>query len=82
MSEAFQVNIGPLTLLDAPIAEQKAARDLFTGAMGYFRNPLAHREVGIKESAQAASTILLANELMVTAIRHYMIRKDAATLPG
>jgi uncharacterized protein (TIGR02391 family) len=74
MRQSFTPDIGPLTLTDSPKAEQIAVRDLFAGAMGYFRNPLAHRDVGITSAAHGASTILVANELMAIATRHHRIR--------
>jgi hypothetical protein len=75
MSDAFKPGTGPLTNLNAPVAEQHAARNLFVGAMGYFRNPLAHRRVSIAVPEQAASAILFANELIVIANRHFILRK-------
>lgn len=77
MREAFKPNLGPLSELDAPEAEQLAAANLFSGAIGYFKNPFSHRKVGISDPAQAASLILLANELIVTARRHYTQRQKA-----
>jgi uncharacterized protein (TIGR02391 family) len=70
MSEAFKPNVGPLADNNAPQSEQKALRDLFVGAIGYFKNPLSHRKLGVKVPAQAASAILLANELVAIAHRH------------
>lgn len=74
MRQAFTPDVGPLTLTDSPKAEQIAVRELFAGAIGYFRNPLAHRDVGIASAAHGASTILVANELMAIATRHHRIR--------
>lgn len=61
MREAFKPGVGPLTIQEAPVAEQNAVRDLFCGAIGYYRNPLAHRWIRIDSPQQAASIILFAN---------------------
>jgi len=76
MREAFKPDVGPLTDAAVPKAEQVAVRDLFAGAMGYFRNPLAHRKVGIIHATQCASIILFANELIVTARRHKLLHQQ------
>lgn len=78
MREAFKPNVGPLTDLEATPAEQNAARDLFVGAIGFYRNPFAHRNMGITNPAQAASIILLANELTAVARIHAMSRNSQA----
>jgi uncharacterized protein (TIGR02391 family) len=85
MQEAFKPNVGPLTLTNVPIAEQEGVRQLFAGAFGYYRNPLVHRRFPIEHPAAAASIILLANELLVTAVLHKRERaaadKDAPQPP-
>jgi hypothetical protein len=37
--------------------------ELFAGAIGYFKNPGSHREVGLT-AIQAAETIMLASRLL------------------
>ncbi len=45
--------------------------------MGFFKNPLSHKEVGIDEARLAASRIILANELASLAItQSRMVRDD------
>lgn len=76
MMEAFKPNEGPLSDIDAREAEQVGARELMTGAMSYFRNPLTHRDVGISQAVSAASMILFANELMAIAMSHAIAREQ------
>lgn len=75
MRKAFDPENGPLTDPEATRGEQQGASDLFAGAMGYYRNPLAHGRVGISHAVQAASIILLANELLVVADIHAGLRR-------
>jgi uncharacterized protein (TIGR02391 family) len=78
VKEAFKPNEGPLTVKSDPMAEQLAVRDLFVGAVGYYRNPLMHRHLNITDAAKAASMILLANELLATATGHRLLNDEAA----
>jgi uncharacterized protein (TIGR02391 family) len=63
MREAFKED-GRLKDLSPVKSEREAFAHLFAGAMGYFKNPLSHRDVGIDDARTAASRILFANELM------------------
>lgn len=45
-------------------SEREAFAHLYAGALGYFKNPHSHRDVGIDDACIAASRILFANELM------------------
>lgn len=68
---------GPLADSSPVKAERDALANLFAGALGYFKNPLSHREVGIGDARMAASRILFANELL--ALAHLrMTEKTAA----
>jgi uncharacterized protein (TIGR02391 family) len=66
MRKAFDVRHGPLTDNDpnADGGEKDAIMHLFSGAIGYFKNPLSHREVGISESNAAIEIIMLASHLL------------------
>lgn len=43
MNDAFQVTVGPLTDKTIPESEQLGMRNLFSGAIGYYKNPGSHR---------------------------------------
>lgn len=76
MRQAFKPHVGPLADLEAPEAEQIAARELFEGAIGFYRNSFAHREIGLRIPAQAASIILVANELIAVATILHNARQE------
>jgi len=71
MREAFRpvdpgnptVRPGPLTDLTLPLGEQKAMADLFSGAIGLYKNPQSHRNVPT-EAVDAAEVILFASQLL------------------
>lgn len=44
--------------------------ELFAGEIGYFKNPLSHRELNIDDASIAASRIMLANDLIYTLAAH------------
>lgn len=64
MGEAFKVAVGPLTDATLPDAEQLAMRNLFSGAVGLFKNPSSHRHVVLNEPREAAEMIALSSLLM------------------
>jgi uncharacterized protein (TIGR02391 family) len=77
MRAAFKAN-GPLTDKAAVKTESEALAHLFAGAIGFFKNPLSHREVGIDDARMAASRILFANELIALAhIQNIRIKANA-----
>lgn len=45
MKSAFKPRVGPLTDPELPESEQLGLRDLFVGAIGYYKNPESHRHV-------------------------------------
>ena len=63
MLEAFDLERGKLTLKDQLESEKVALRELFAGAMGYCRNPCAHRSV-LDDPREAVEMIFLASYLL------------------
>jgi uncharacterized protein (TIGR02391 family) len=61
---AFKPGEGPLHDPDAEGGEQEAAMSLFRGAMGIFRNPVAHRRVDYDDPVEAVEVILFADLLL------------------
>ena len=55
---------GPLTDTAADGGEQMGARELFAGAIGFFKNPTSHRNVEYHNPTVAAEVVLLADLLM------------------
>lgn len=55
---------GALTDTQTDVGEQKGVADLFAGAMGALRNPLAHRPVDFEDPIEAAEVIQLADLLL------------------
>jgi uncharacterized protein (TIGR02391 family) len=64
IARAFNERNGPLRDQTAQTAEQIALRNLFAGAYGFFRNPLAHRDVDLTDPAEAIEVVMLANHLL------------------
>lgn len=64
MRKAFNPENGPLTNSAAPYPEREALSSLFAGAIGTYKNPQSHREVGVEDPAQAAEVVLIANQLL------------------
>ena len=65
MRKAFDKNTGSLT--DVSItdpAEREALAHLFAGAIGVYRNPHAHRTVGITDPGDAQEQVVLASQLL------------------
>jgi len=63
MKKAFGPT-GPLTDKKAPKAEQDRVRELFTGALGAFKNPASHREVRFDDPSEVIDVLSLANQLL------------------
>ena len=82
MRKAFHPGNGPLTIPEAASAEREAAMHLFSGAIGYYKNPFSHRHVGIARAVQAASLILTANELYITAKTHAALAEQRRRATG
>ena len=54
---------GPLTDVNQPLAEQEAMANLFSGAIGLYKNPQSHRNVPT-EAMDAAEVIVFASHLL------------------
>jgi len=63
MNSAFKPNVGPLTDRSLPESEQIALRNLFAGAIGYYKNPGSHRHVPADPEA-AAGVLVFASVLL------------------
>lgn len=63
MRKAFDKNAGALRDADDPAAEREAIAHVFAGAMGAFRNPSAHRYLGMTQNT-ALELLMLASHLM------------------
>ena len=63
MRQAFKPDGGPLTDMEALIAEREALASLFAGAIGSYKNPQSHRH-GILDAAEAPEMIILVSHLM------------------
>jgi uncharacterized protein (TIGR02391 family) len=64
MGKAFKAHMGPLTDTTLPEPEQLAMLNLFTGAVGLFKNPSSHRHVVLSDPIEAAEMISFASLLM------------------
>ena len=64
MRAAFAPDKGPLADTTADRGEQVARMELFTGAIGSYKNPHSHRDVDLTVPAEAVEIILLANHLL------------------
>jgi len=62
--KAFHPDAGPLTDTAVVNAERQALSDLVAGAIGSYKNPHSHRNVTIKDAAEAAEIIILASHLL------------------
>ena len=63
MAKAFDPENGPLTDHENPHGgEKKALRDLFTGAIGSYKNPHSHRNMKL-DPVEASEMIILGNHL-------------------
>jgi len=64
MRTAFQPDRGPMRLPSEVGSERQALSDLFTGAIGLYKNPSSHRDLRLDGPAEAAEVILLASHLL------------------
>ena len=63
MGKAFNIKTGKLTDPDQPEAERRAVSALFSGAIGYYKNPFSHRDVNVT-AEEAAEMIIFASHLL------------------
>ena len=64
MRKAFHSTTGALTNKKSEKSEKEAMAHLFSGAIGLFKNPVSHRDVGGVSPEFAADAIRLANLLL------------------
>ncbi len=66
MRRAFNPANGPLTDRNpaAPAGEKEALANLFSGAIGSYKNPHSHRTVAIVDVTEAQEMVLLASHLL------------------
>lgn len=64
MRQAFNPKNGPLARSTDPIAEREALMHLFAGAIGSYKNPHSHRNVILKDAAEAQEMVMLASHLL------------------
>lgn len=64
MRTAFHPDTGPLTDPTAESGERFGRSELFSGAMGSYKNPHSHRNVELNDPAEALEIIMLANHLL------------------
>lgn len=62
--KAFHKDTGPLRDNSAEDAEKAAVMELFTGALGSYKNPHSHRRVPLDDPSEAAEIIMLASHLL------------------
>lgn len=64
MKAAFNPETGPLTDTDADPGERAGRMELFSGAIGSYKNSQSHRDVNLDDPNEALEIILLANHLL------------------
>jgi len=64
MRKAFNPTDGILTDQTSPPGERSARMELFTGAIGVYKNPASHRDVDLTDPREAADIIHTANQLL------------------
>lgn len=67
MRRAFGPPNGPLVPIDLPKSEQESLAHLFAGAIGWFKNPQSHRNVGLGNIDYAVQVLMFASHLMYLA---------------
>ncbi|MCP4393007.1 MAG: TIGR02391 family protein [Alphaproteobacteria bacterium] len=70
MRQAFAVGEGPLKNINLEKSEQEAMAHLYAGAIGLYKNPQSHREVGVDDPIEAAEVIMFASHLLRMIDRH------------
>jgi uncharacterized protein (TIGR02391 family) len=69
MRKAFHPETGKLTDTEQIGSERQAVSDLFSGAIGSFKNPSSHRDVNFDDPVEVVSLIMLADHLIKIAER-------------
>jgi uncharacterized protein (TIGR02391 family) len=64
MRKAFHAENGPLADKSLPVGERESIMHLFHGAIGAFKNPGSHREVGLDDPTRAAELLMFASHLL------------------
>lgn len=64
MRKAFHTENGVLTDQSDEYPEREALGALFAGAIGLFKNPQSHKNVGVSDARETIEIILLANHLL------------------
>lgn len=69
MRKAFHPDTGPLTDSGQIGSERQGVSDLFSGAIGSFKNPSSHRDVDFDDPVEVVALIMLADQLIRIAER-------------
>lgn len=64
MREAFHPDTGPLTDNSLPAAERQAMSQLFAGAIGVYKNPSSHRDLGLDDPETVAEILAFGSHLL------------------
>lgn|ERR1043166_1640189 len=64
MREAFHPDTGALTDSNLPAAERQAMSQLFAGAIGVYKNPSSHRDLGLEDAEAVAEILAFASHLL------------------
>ena len=64
MRTAFNPENGPLTDMDALVAERSGRADLFAGLIGSYKNPLSHQDLDMDDPWEAIEMIMLSSHLL------------------